>query len=406
MTLPPVRRIMVGVGLVLASALALSACSTAPISSPSGSTSTTATVAASVALGASGDLGNGWKPDHALALQYATGFSVDFYQDDIALIAINEGDATKRYILVPESVDTPKGIASDITVLRQPLASIYDASTPSVSMFAALDALDVISYGPQEADAWHIPAIKAQMTSGKMAYPGKYSAPDYEMLVKDKPDLALENSMILQAPEVREKLESLGVPVLMERFSYENHPLGRVEWIKLLGLLSGKLGKAEEVFADQIAKFEAVSDLGATGKTVVFFYINSNGGVTAWKASDYFSQMITMAGGDYGFTETGDDPAAATVKLEMEQFYALVKDADYIIYNGALGQPPTQLSQFTDLNPLLKDFQATQTGQVWTTTKVYYQDSADLATMMTDIRAMLTWSDGADDQLKFLRRLS
>ena len=39
--------------------------------------------------------------------------------------------------------------------------------------------------------------------------------------------------MIYHTPEVKEQLEDFGVPVLVERSSYENHPLGRMEWIKL-----------------------------------------------------------------------------------------------------------------------------------------------------------------------------
>ena len=46
--------------------------------------------------------------------------------------------------------------------------------------------------------------------------------------------------MIYHTPEVKERLEEFGIPVLVERSSYESHPLGRVEWIKLYGVLLGK----------------------------------------------------------------------------------------------------------------------------------------------------------------------
>ena len=61
-------------------------------------------------------------------------------------------------------------------------------------------------------------------------------------------DLAIESTMIYHNPEVKEKLEQLGIPVLVERSSYESHPLGRTEWMKLYAVLLGKEEAAETAF--------------------------------------------------------------------------------------------------------------------------------------------------------------
>ncbi len=81
-----------------------------------------------------------------------------------------------------------------------------------------------------------------------MEYAGKYSAPDYERIVDKSCSLAIESTMIYHCPQVKEQLENLGVPVLVERSSYEADPLGRMEWIKLYGVLTGKEQLAEELF--------------------------------------------------------------------------------------------------------------------------------------------------------------
>ena len=49
----------------------------------------------------------------------------------------------------------------------------------------------------------------------------KYNEPDYELILKEGCNFALENTMIGHNPEVKEKLESLGIPVMVERSSYE-----------------------------------------------------------------------------------------------------------------------------------------------------------------------------------------
>ena len=70
-----------------------------------------------------------------------------------------------------------------------------------------------------------------------------YSEPDYEMLVDQDCDVAIESTMILHTPKVQEMIEDLDIPVFIDRSSYETHPLARTEWIKLYGAM---LDKEEE----------------------------------------------------------------------------------------------------------------------------------------------------------------
>ena len=80
-----------------------------------------------------------------------------------------------------------------------------------------------------------------------MLYVGKYSAPDYETILSQGCNLAIESTMIYHSPEIQEKLETLGIPVLVERSSYESHPLGRMEWMKLYGCLLYTSDAADEL---------------------------------------------------------------------------------------------------------------------------------------------------------------
>ena len=46
--------------------------------------------------------------------------------------------------------------------------------------------------------------------------------------------------------------------------SYETTPQGRMEWVKLYGVLTGKEDKAAEVFDEQIKAIEEISVQGAS----------------------------------------------------------------------------------------------------------------------------------------------
>lgn len=217
----------------------------------------------------------------------------------------------------------PSGLDEGVTVLRQPLDRIYLAATSAMDLFRELDALDAIRLSGTEAQGWYVEEARAAMEAGEILYAGKYSAPDYERIYAEGCDLAVESTMIYHTPEVKEQLEELGVPVLVERSSYESHPLGRMEWLKLYGVLLGREDQAQERFRQTLDRLAPVLDQEGTGKTVAFFYITSNGGINVRKPGDYISKLIGMAGGEYVFQDLGgEENALSTMNLQMEAFYA------------------------------------------------------------------------------------
>ena len=179
------------------------------------------------------------------------------------------------------------------------------------------------------------------------AYGGKYSAPDYERISASGCTLAIENTMINHTPDVKEKLQKLGLVVLTEQSSSEPEALGRVEWIKLFGVLFDKEDEAAHLFNEQKARVEQTSGLASSGKTVAYFYINSNGAAVTRRAGDYVAQMIELAGGSYALDDAQTaSTSGSSVTLEMESFYATAKDADIIVYNGTIDESVATLNDF------------------------------------------------------------
>ena len=342
--------------------------------------------------------------DHSYPLDYAAQFSADCYEGGYVMIDIPDAG---RFLVVPEGAAEVDDLPEDVVVLRQPLDHIYLVSTSVMDLFLHLDALDSIALSGTRAEGWYLDEAKQAMQAGRIAYAGKYSAPDYERILTAECGLAVENTMIYHTPEVKEQLERFGIPVLVERSSYESSPLARMEWIKLYGILLGKEALAEEVFAQQAQRIAPLLEQPSTGKRCAFFSITSSGLATVRKSGDYVAQMIGMAGGEYVFTALTDSGnSLSTMNIPLEDLYAGVKDADVLIYNGTIEGTISTKEELLARCALLAECKAVQSGDIWCTTPSFFQQSMALADFMLDLHAVFTGETASPDTLHFLTKIT
>lgn len=341
--------------------------------------------------------------DYSLSLDYAKEFSVDYYKGGYALITIVDSG---RFLVVPEKKEIPKELDRDIVVLKQPLDNIYLVATSAMDLLSAVDGVGNIRLSGTNEDGWYVEEAVEALKSGKMVYAGKYNTPDYEVILENNCDLAIESTMIYHSPEVKEQLEQFGIPVLIEHSSYEEHPLGRLEWIKLYGVLLGKVEMAEEYFKEETEKLEKITGEKNTGKTVAFFYITSNGSVNVRKSDDYVAKMIELSGGKYIFDNWKSDNSLSTINMQMESFYAEAKDADYIIYNSTIDGELNSIDELLDKSDLLKDFKAVKNKNVWCTEKSMFQETTSVTDFIVDMHKILTEDNLEDKDLSYLHKLN
>ena len=350
--------------------------------------------------------------DHSMEISYAENFAVDYYEGGYKLLTtLLNGD---RILLVPEGKAVPNNAEvlvspsagekkGELTVLQEPVKNLYLVASSVMDMFAQLDSMDAVSMCGLKEEDWYIPAAKQAMKDGSLVYAGKYSQPDYELIVSQNCSLAIENTMIYHTPEVMEKLGEFGIPTLVEYSSYEEHPLGRVEWVKFFGALLNREEQADKLFEEQEKTLKRVETEKNTGKTVAFFYITSNGLVQVRQSTDYIPKMIELAGGKYVFEAIGDpNSRRSTINLQVEDFYDGALDADILVYNTTIDKQVASLNDLLEKCSLLKDFQAVKEHQVWCTTNDMYQQSMSVGALIEDFHTVLT---GSDKETKYLYRL-
>lgn len=325
----------------------------------------------------------------SMELRYAENFTVDYYEGGYVLLTTTIDGM--KFLIVPENGEVPQNLNKGTVVLKRPVKELYLVASSAMDMFRALDCVDRIAFSGQKEEGWYIEEARAAMARGDMLYAGKYNKPDYELIVSGGCTLAIENRMISHAPEVMEKLEEFHIPVMIEASSYEQHPLGRVEWIKFYGALLGEEKAAKKIFAEQEAIFEQVAADGETGQTVAFFFVTANGLIQVRQSSDYIPKMIEIAGGKYVFENLGDaDTKRSTMNIQLEEFYAGAKDADFLIYNSSIDGGVSDMGELLDKCGLLADFKAVKEGNVWCTTNDMYQQSLSIGYLTEDIHAMLS----------------
>ena len=336
--------------------------------------------------------------DSSMELQYVKGFSVDYYKGGYKLISIIDGT---KLLIVPEGMSVPEDTEDDTIVLQQPVENILVSSTPTTSLINAVGALDAISLTTYDMDSWYIDSVKEALENGSMQYIGNYNEPDYEMITASGTDFAIFSAMLTE--DVAAQLEQLGVRVMLDRAAEEEHPLARVEWMKLYGAMFNLEEKAEELVNEQIAYVDEIASKEATGKSVAIFYITSKGALYARNADDYMAKMVDLAGGEYILSDVGVGESG-TINMEMEAFYDAAKDADYIIYIWSLGGRPETLADFLERSEILADMKAVQEGNVWCTTPDFFQISNTLGSMINDMNLMLN-ADETTDTLTYLFKL-
>lgn len=282
--------------------------------------------------------------------------------------------------------------------------NVYLAATAAMSLIDRIDAIGNLSYSSLKAEDWYVDNAKKAMEDGTLTFAGKYSEPDYEMLTKGKCSVAIESMMIEQTPDVKEKLESLGIPVVVDRSSSEESPLGRLEWVKFYGTLFGKEDEANSFFEAEKTRIESIASDEKTGKKASFFYVNSKGEVVVRASSDYVSEMIRLAGADYTFEGLSKQSGthSDTVHISMEEFISKASDTDYLFLDGTIVDTPSSIAELTEKYPALATIKAIKDGNVYVYGKSMYQATDSMGDCIEDMHKIFT---GSTDALTVMKKM-
>ena len=200
-------------------------------------------------------------------------------------------------------------------------------------------------------------ALYAKTAAGEVATVGNGHELVLEKVLDQKPELVMTFATGGGYDDY-ERLQALGIPMMLTSEWQEDSPLAKFEWIKLFGMLFGKQALADSIFKQTNEEYlsSLVSRLSSKSPRVLVGM--SYGGV--WYAPgghSYTAQLIRDAGGCYLWA--GD--TTREMRLSLEEVFAIADSADIWINPGAFSSPDEILAA----EPRVKNIRAFRDGRVY-----------------------------------------
>ena len=254
--------------------------------------------------------------------------------------------------------DTTKVVDEGLTQVRVPVRSVISFSATQWAVFLRLGEIDRVK-GILEGRFVSDSTMRALLEQQKVYDIGTEAAADVERMIQLQPDA------LLYSPYFDGNQGGLNVTgaVLFPFADYmENTPLGRAEWIRIIGILAGCEDKADAWFDDIETRYNALSTLCAEVKhrPTVFSDLAFNGQWYVAGGHSYIAQLFADAGADYIWK---DNPSTASVPMDAESILAKAQHADFWRVNNSNPFPMTYASLAKE-NPVYPLFDAYKNHQI------------------------------------------
>jgi iron complex transport system substrate-binding protein len=294
--------------------------------------------------------------------KYASGFRIEQANGFRILHVINPWQGSRtvhlQYILTDEPSRIPDSLQHH-PVITIPVKRVICMSTTHVAMMDALGKSDVI-VGISGSDYITNPTLRSRLKMGEVRDVGADQTLNYELILSLRPDLVMAYGITSEVSGMVSRLESLGIPVILNGDYLEDQPLGKSEWIRFVASFFAMDKIADSIFRSVSSTYEQYKDMISD--------IDEKPSVMTglpWKDTWYIpggrsfaAAYIRDAGGTYLWEELDSREA---VPIDLEAIYARASTADIWINCGAAGS----LADIGRTDVRLNRFNPVTTGRVF-----------------------------------------
>ena len=249
--------------------------------------------------------------------------------------------------------DTTKVVGEGLTQVKVPVQSVISFSATQWAVFLRLGEIDRVK-GILEGRFVTDSTMRSLLAQEKVYDIGTEAAANIERMIQIQPDI------LLYSPYFDGNQGGLNITgaVLFPFADYmENTPLGRAEWIRVIGMLTGCEDKADAWFDNIERRYQALSTLctEVEQRPTVFSDLAFNGQWYVAGGRSYMAKLFADAGADYIWK---DNPSTASVPMDAESILAKAQHADFwrVINSNPFPMTYESLAKESPVYPLFDAF--------------------------------------------------
>lgn len=205
-------------------------------------------------------------------------------------------------------------------------------------------------------------SVAALIEDGKIAEIGYDRQLDMERIIALKPDVVFAYGVDNEAMSAFQKLEKIGICVVVVDDYTESKPLGRTEWIKFFGCFYDKLEYATHYFDSVENRYLEIKNEEKTANPKVLVSLPWKGTWWVPGGDSFFANFVKDAGGRYVF----DNDETESMPYSIEQVFAQASQAEIWLHPNE----KTKREQILDVDSRLANFEPYSTARIYNNNKV------------------------------------
>jgi iron complex transport system substrate-binding protein len=272
-------------------------------------------------------------------------------------------EIAQKWYLIPEGKITPSFIDSS-EVIHVPIKKIICMSTTHLSMISALNEENSV-VGFSGTRFIYTGDIVQNVINGDIREIGYEDNLNKELILKLDPDLVMVYGIGSESAGYIGKLKEMGIRVIYNADYLETDPLGKAEWIKLMGALYSKEEMADSIFKtieNEYNNLKSYIKVNAVGRPRVLLGLPFKDTWYISPGNSYISALIKDAGGEYLWQNT---ESSVSMPTAIENVFLKALKADYWLNTGSANTQDEILS----IDPRLARLPCYKSGNLFNNNK-------------------------------------
>ena len=294
-------------------------------------------------------------------LKYAHGLRIDYYEQykEVSIVNRTAGKLDTLHFLLVDSGVTPPADRPGIPVIVTPVKQMVVQSSVHVALADFAGVGDRVT-GLGSFQYVNSPVVREGIRTGRVKQIGIDSKINSELVISMHPGVLIAMTNPDASFGQYKTLIDAGIPVMPDAEWMETTPLGRAEWVKLIGALVDREDSVNKKFDSVEQTYLKLAAIGSAAreKPTVILNMPFKGVWYLPSGDNYMTQFMRDAGANYPWANT---KGGNSLSLNFEAVAPVALKADVWLNQGYVDTKSDLLAK----DSRYSGFHAFQTGALW-----------------------------------------